>query len=126
LDFTVHVYQKCKKSLSFGLSHLENLELALEIVRLVVSVVLGAVSWKLYNFFKPGIMHKQWLFIIIGAHVAFFAGLSAILDELGIVEIAQEKVLVSLFDIIFVISISIFAITFQQTWTKLRQQRPNN
>jgi hypothetical protein len=70
-------------------------------------------------------MHKQWLFIIVGSQAAFFAGLSAVLDELGIVEIGQEKAFVSLFDIIFTLTIYIFALTFQQAWKKLGQRRPN-
>ena len=71
-------------------------------------------------------MHKQWLFIILGAQAAFFASLSAVSDELEIVKIAQEKTLVSFFDLIFTLTIYIFAITFQQAWTKLKQQRQNN
>lgn len=116
------MHLKCKKSLSFGLVQLENLELALEIVRLVFSFGLCVVSLKLYNFFKPGIMHKQWLFIILGAQAAFFASLVAVLDELGIVKITQGKAFVSLFDLIFVLAIYIFAITFQQSWAKLKKR----
>ena len=98
---------------------MENLQFVLEIVRMLFSSFLAILSWKLYKFFKPGIMHKQWLFIIIGAHATFFAGLSAILNEFGIVQFVQEKTLVSLFDVMFIVTISIFAITFQQAWTKL-------
>lgn len=104
--------------------HLDNLALAFEIVRLVFSLGLSVVSWKLYNLFKPGIVHRQWLFIILGNYAAFFAGLSAVLNELGIIKIVQEKVLVSLFDIIFLLTIYMFAITFLQTWTKLGQRQP--
>ena len=99
--------------------HLDNLALAFEIVRLVFSLGLSVVAWKLYNLFKPGTVHKQWLFIILGNYAAFFAGLSAVLNELGIIKIAQEKILVSLVDIIFLLTIYMFAVTFLQAWTKM-------
>jgi len=99
--------------------HLDNFALAFEIVRLVFSLGLSVVAWQLYNFFKPGIMYRQWLFIILGNYAAFFAGLSVVLNELGIIKIAQEKILVSLVDIIFLLTIYIFAVTFLQAWTKL-------
>ncbi|MFQ6068851.1 MAG: hypothetical protein ACE5KD_04820, partial [Candidatus Bathyarchaeia archaeon] len=70
-----------------------DLEFALEIVRILFSFVLIVVSWKLYNFFKPGIMYRQWLFLILGAVINMLASVSAVLDELGVAEVAHEKAL---------------------------------
>jgi hypothetical protein len=96
-------------------------EFPLELVRLLLGLGLLIFTLKLTTMFKGGIMHRSWLIMIVVSVVIVLWSTSAILNDLGVIDVALERLLLRISGLALVIAIFVFAAEFHRAWSSFKR-----